>query len=160
MAINGSWPNRMSVSKSYRTSSGQATPLMKRSVFARGMRNISAFPRPIRGGSLLLSCTIDEKYPFRHKPRPNSLAQAWQISGRPKAVPSQSSGPAEPGPGGPGLFWLTAQSQALSITRQVLYTQYKHMHYLNETMTPGVGEWRHPEIVHDVIESWGACQYK
>ena len=23
-------------------------------------------------------------------------------------------------------------------------------------MTPGVDEWRQPEIVHDVVESWGA----
>ena len=81
ITINGSWSSRTSVSKNFRTSSGQATPLMKRSIFSRRMENISAFQRPIRGGSLLLSCTIDEKYAFLHKPWSYGLAQAWEISG-------------------------------------------------------------------------------
>ena len=35
----------------------------------------------MKGGGLLLSCTVDENYALLHKPRPDGLAQAWEISG-------------------------------------------------------------------------------
>ena len=35
----------------------------------------------MKGGGLLLSRAIDETYPFLHKPWPDGLAQAWEISG-------------------------------------------------------------------------------
>ena len=95
ITINGSRSSRTSFSKNFRTSSGQATPLMKWSIFARGMRNILAFPWPIRAGSLLLSRTIDEKYAFLLKPRPYGLAQAWEIGG-PGWKPFQASQMAQP----------------------------------------------------------------
>jgi hypothetical protein len=44
----------------------------------------------MKAGGLLLLCTIDEKYPFLHKPRPDGLAEAWEISG-PGQKPFQAS---------------------------------------------------------------------
>ena len=56
IARNGKWPNRLdpkhynsSIFGDIRNFSSQSPPLMKWSVFARAIRNILTFPRPIKG---------------------------------------------------------------------------------------------------------------